>query len=89
MKKSGHKDTSVKSNPMGVVQWGKEWCGGATKVVDNKLNCFALSLDCTPSFNEVATNGDSRFRLHHNYVIRNRTMQQQTIGARSAQCKHA
>jgi hypothetical protein len=40
MKKSGHKDTATKNNPMGGVQWGKEWCGGADKVIDDKLNDF-------------------------------------------------
>jgi hypothetical protein len=56
MKKSGHQDTANKINTMGRVQWGKEWCGGASKVIDDKLNHFALSLDCTPSFTEVTTN---------------------------------
>jgi hypothetical protein len=56
MKKSGHKDAANKSNPMGGVQWGKELCGGSAKVIDDKLNHFALSLDCTPSFTEVTTN---------------------------------
>jgi hypothetical protein len=41
---------------MGGVQWGKELCGGAAKVIDDKLNHFALSLDCTPSFTKVTTN---------------------------------
>jgi hypothetical protein len=57
MKKSGHKDAANKNNPMGGVQWGKEWCGGAAKVIDDKLNHFSLSLDCTPSFTKVTTNG--------------------------------
>jgi hypothetical protein len=30
--------------------------GGADKVIDDKLNQFGLSLDCTPSFTEVTTN---------------------------------
>jgi hypothetical protein len=56
MKKSGYKDKATKSNPMGGVQWGKERCGGTAQVKDDKLNHFALSLDCTPSFSKVATN---------------------------------
>jgi hypothetical protein len=56
MKKSGHKDAANKNNPMGRVQWGKELCGRADKVIDDKLNHFTLSLDCTPSFTEVITN---------------------------------
>jgi hypothetical protein len=43
MKKSGHQDAANKSNTMGGVQWGKERCGGAAKVIDDKLNHFALS----------------------------------------------
>jgi hypothetical protein len=56
MKKSRHKDAATKNNPMGGVQWGKESCRGAAKVTDDRLDHFALSLDCTPSFNEVTTN---------------------------------
>jgi hypothetical protein len=56
MKKSGHQDAANKSNNMGGVQWGKEWCGGAAKVIDDKLDHFALSLYCTPSFTDVTTN---------------------------------
>jgi hypothetical protein len=56
MKKSGHQDAATKSNTMGGVQWGKELCGGAAKVIDSKLDHFALSLDCTPSFTEVTKN---------------------------------
>jgi hypothetical protein len=55
MKKSGHRDASNKSNTMDGVQWGKE-CGGAAKVIDDKLDHLTLSLDCTPSFTEVTTN---------------------------------
>jgi hypothetical protein len=50
MKKSVHKDEANKSNTMGGVQRGKEWYGGAAKVINDKLNHFTLSLDCTPSF---------------------------------------
>jgi seryl-tRNA synthetase len=50
MKKSGHQDAASKSNTIGRVQWGKELCGGAAKVIDDKLDHFALSLDCAPSF---------------------------------------
>jgi hypothetical protein len=28
IKKSGHQDTATNINPIGGVQWGKEWCGG-------------------------------------------------------------
>jgi hypothetical protein len=56
MKNSGHKDAANKNNPMGGVQWGKELCGGAAKVIDDKLDHFTLSLDCTPSFTEATTN---------------------------------
>jgi hypothetical protein len=41
---------------MGGVQWGKEWCGGAANVIDDKLNHFTLSVVCTPSLTEVTTN---------------------------------
>jgi hypothetical protein len=34
---------------MGGVVWGKELCGGATKVIDLKLDQFAVTLDCTPT----------------------------------------
>jgi hypothetical protein len=56
MKKSGHQDAANKSNTMGGVQWSKELCGGADKVIDNKLDHFALYLDCTPSFTNVTKN---------------------------------
>jgi hypothetical protein len=55
MKKSGHQDAANKSNTMGGVQWSKELCGGAAKVISDKLDHFTLSLDCTPSFNNVTT----------------------------------
>jgi hypothetical protein len=55
MKKSGHQYAANKSNTMGGVQWGKEPCGGAAKVMNDILNHFALSLDCTPSFTKVTT----------------------------------
>jgi hypothetical protein len=55
MKKSRHQDTANKSNTMGGVQWCKECCGGAAKVIYDKLDHFALSLDCTPSFSNVTT----------------------------------
>jgi hypothetical protein len=83
MKKSGHQDAVNKSNPMGGVQWGKEGCGGAAKVIDEKLNHFALSLDCTPSFTEVTTHDTAIL----DYGCTNScTVQQQTRGAHSAQC---
>jgi hypothetical protein len=53
MKKSGHQDEATKGSTMGGVQWGKELCGGAAKIIDDKLDHFALSLDCTPSFPKV------------------------------------
>jgi hypothetical protein len=56
MKESGHKDAANKSNIMGGVQWGKECCGGADKEIYDKLDHFALSSDCTPSFTDVTTN---------------------------------
>jgi hypothetical protein len=40
---------------MGRIQWGKEWYRGEAKVIDDKLDHFALSLYCTPSFYKVAT----------------------------------
>jgi hypothetical protein len=53
MKKSGHQDAAINSNTMGGVQWGKERCGGEEKVIDDKLNHSAISLDCNPSFSNV------------------------------------
>jgi hypothetical protein len=56
MKESGHQDAANKSNSMGGVQWGKERCREAAKVIDDILNQFALSLDCAPSFTDVTKN---------------------------------
>jgi hypothetical protein len=56
MKKSGHQDAANTGNTMGGVQWGKEWCGGASKVIDDKLDHFKLSLEFTPSFTDVTPN---------------------------------
>jgi hypothetical protein len=42
----GHNKEATKSNPMGIVEWGKEWCGGEAKVIDHKLDQLALTLDC-------------------------------------------
>jgi hypothetical protein len=39
---------ATKIGTMGGVQWGKEWCRGAAKDRDDKIDHFALSLDCTP-----------------------------------------
>jgi hypothetical protein len=50
MKKNGHQDDAMKTDTMGGVQWGKEWCGGAANEIDNKLDHFALSLDFTNHF---------------------------------------
>jgi hypothetical protein len=47
MKKCGQKDAANKSNTMG---------GGEAKAIDDKLDDFALSLECTPSFTKVKTN---------------------------------
>jgi hypothetical protein len=55
MKKSGHQYAASKRNTMGGVQWGKECYGGAAKVIDDKINHFALSLDCTPPLPNVIT----------------------------------
>jgi hypothetical protein len=46
--KEGHKKEATKSNPMGGVEWGKERCRGAAKVIDHKLYQFSLTLYCTP-----------------------------------------
>jgi hypothetical protein len=40
---------------MGGVQWGKELCGGAAKDIDDKINHFALSSDCTPTATNAPT----------------------------------
>jgi hypothetical protein len=44
---------------MGGVQWGKvrhkECCGGAAKDIDDNINHFALSLDCTPTTTNAPT----------------------------------
>jgi hypothetical protein len=40
------------------MQWGKERCGGTAREVDDKLDHFALSLDCTPTISK-ATTGDT------------------------------
>jgi hypothetical protein len=58
VRKNGHQDTATKIDTMGGEQWGKEWRGGAAKEIDDKLDHFALSLDCTPS-NFKATTDDT------------------------------
>jgi hypothetical protein len=55
MKNSGHQDAATKIDTMGRVQWGKEWCGGEAKEIDDKLDHFALSLDCTPTPSNATT----------------------------------
>jgi hypothetical protein len=55
MKKSGHQDAATKINTMGGVQWGKKLCRGASKEIDDKLDHFALSLDCTPTTSNATT----------------------------------
>jgi hypothetical protein len=67
MKKSGHQDAESKSNTMGSVQWDKEWYGGAAKVIDDKLNHFALYLDCTPPLPNIIT--DETAILDSGYTI--------------------
>jgi hypothetical protein len=47
VRKTWQEETATKVDTMGGVQWGKEWCGGAAKDIDDKINHFALSLDCT------------------------------------------
>jgi hypothetical protein len=59
MKKSGHQDAANKGKTMGGVQWGKELYGGEAKVIDDKLDHLAISLDCTPSFTDMTTNDTS------------------------------
>jgi hypothetical protein len=55
MKKSGHQYAATKTDTMGGVQWGNEWCGGAAKDIDDKLDHFALSLDCTQYLSNATT----------------------------------
>jgi hypothetical protein len=47
---------SDQKQPHGQSPVGQGMMQGAAKVIDDKLNHFALSLDCTPSFNKVTTN---------------------------------
>jgi hypothetical protein len=51
-----HRTEVTKANPMGGVKWGKEWCGGAAKVLDHKIDQLALTLDCIPPTSTVAMN---------------------------------
>jgi hypothetical protein len=55
VRKNGHQEAATKIDTMGGVQWGKEWRGGAAKDIDDKLNHFALSLDCTPATTNAPT----------------------------------
>jgi hypothetical protein len=55
MKKNGHQDSETKIDTMGGVQWGKEWPRGAAKDIDDKLDHFALSLDCNPTTSNATT----------------------------------
>jgi hypothetical protein len=41
---------------MGGFKWGRQLCGGAAKVLDHKIDQFALKLDCTPRTSTVAMN---------------------------------
>jgi hypothetical protein len=54
--KKGHKKEATKTNPMGGVKWGKEWCGWAAKVLDQKLDQFANTLESTPPTSSVSMN---------------------------------
>jgi hypothetical protein len=47
--KDGHKKEATKNKLMGGVKWYKEKYKGEAKVIDIKLDQFALTLDCTPS----------------------------------------
>jgi hypothetical protein len=55
VRKNGHQEAATKIDTMGGVQWGKELCGGAAKEIDDKLDHFALSLDCTPTTTNAPT----------------------------------
>jgi hypothetical protein len=55
VRKNGHQEAATNIDTMGGVQWGKERRGGAAKVVDDKLDHFALSLDCTPTTTNAPT----------------------------------
>jgi hypothetical protein len=55
VRKTGHQEAATKIDTMGGVQWGKEWCGGAAKDIDDKIDHFALSLDCTPTTTDAPT----------------------------------
>jgi hypothetical protein len=54
-RKNGHQEPTTKINTMGGVQWGNEWCGGTAKDIDDKIDHFALSLDCTPPTTNAPT----------------------------------
>jgi hypothetical protein len=55
VRKTGHQENATRLDTMVGVQWGKECCGGAAKDIDDKINHFALSLDCTPSTTNAPT----------------------------------
>jgi hypothetical protein len=59
VRKSGNQEAVTKIDTMGGVQWGKEWCGGADKDIDDKINHFALSLDFTPMTTNAPTDDTS------------------------------
>jgi hypothetical protein len=67
---------------------GQRMMRRAAKVIDDKLNHFALSLDCTPSFTEVKTNDTAILDSGCTsiFLISNCIMQQHARGARSAKC---
>jgi hypothetical protein len=55
VRKNGHQEAATKINTIGGVQWGKECRGGAANDIDDKLDHFALSLDCTPTTTNAPT----------------------------------
>jgi hypothetical protein len=59
VRNTGHQEAATKVDTMGRVQWDKEWCGGAAKDIDDKINNFALSLDCTPTTTNAPTDDTS------------------------------
>jgi hypothetical protein len=63
---------------------------GQLRFIDDKINHFALSLDCTPSFTEVTTNDTAIMDSGAPEIFISRCdVQRQTSSARPAQRKHA
>jgi hypothetical protein len=46
----------IRATPWADSNGARNDADGAAKVINDKLNHFALSLDCTPSFTEFTTN---------------------------------